>query len=230
MALANTCFMKQLPTIALAAALCTGALWHSITADAGSGVTLPSAKTTLDVKGDEPQTAVLAGGCYWGMEEVFQHVKGVTDVVTGYAGGTKEHANYTDSSSGLYGDAEAVRISYDPSQVSYTDLLLIYFSVAHDPTQVDRQGPDVGPQYRSEIFATSADQARVARAYVRQLDEAGVFDKQVATKITEQQNFFPAEAYMQDYARRHPESLYIRINDAPKVAALKARFPDRYHD
>jgi peptide-methionine (S)-S-oxide reductase len=230
MALANTRLLKQLPTIALAAVLCTGAFWHSTTAAAGSGVTLPPAKTTLNVKGDEPQTAILAGGCYWGMEEVFQHVKGVTDVVTGYAGGTREHANYADSSSGLYDDAEAVRISYDPRQVSYTDLLLIYFSVAHDPTQVNRQGPDVGPQYRSEIFATNADQVSVARAYVRQLDEAGVFDRPVATKITEHQNFFPAESYMQDYARKHPESLYIRINDAPKVAALKARFPDRYHE
>lgn len=228
MAHADTRLLKRLPMIA--AALCTAVLWQGAPAAGGTGVTVPPANMTLDSNTGQAQTVVLAGGCYWGMEEVFQHVKGVTDVVSGYAGGTKEHANYTDSSSGRYGDAEAVRISYDPSRVSYTDLLLIYFSVAHDPTQVDRQGPDIGPQYRSEIFAASPDQARVARAYVRQIDETGVFSAPIATKVTEHENFFPAESYMQDYARKHPNDLYIRINDAPKVAALKARFPERYRD
>jgi peptide-methionine (S)-S-oxide reductase len=230
MTLSNTRFLKPVAALAVAAVLCAGVLWETAPAVAGAGATVPPAQTPLQANVDQPQTAVLAGGCYWGMEEVFQHVRGVTDVVTGYAGGTRAHANYGDSSSGLYGDAEAVRVSYDPSKISYTDLLQIYFSVAHDPTEVNRQGPDVGPQYRSEIFATSTDQARVARAYIEQLDKDGVFDAPIATKVGEHQNFFEAEAYMQDYAKRHPDSLYIRINDAPKVAALKARFPQRYHE
>ncbi|MGA8262538.1 MAG: peptide-methionine (S)-S-oxide reductase MsrA [Arenicellales bacterium] len=230
MTLSNSRILKPVAAIAVGAALCAAILWKIAPATAGTGVTVPPAEMSLQGNADQPQTVVLAGGCYWGMEEVFQHVKGVTDVVTGYAGGTREHANYGDSSSGRYGDAEAVRISYDPRKISYTDLLQIYFSVAHDPTQVNRQGPDVGPQYRSEIFAAGDGQARVARAYIQQLDKAHVFDAPIATKVGEHQNFFEAEAYMQDYARRHPNSLYIMINDAPKVAALKARFPQRYHD
>lgn len=230
MTLANIRFSKLIPVLAVAAALGAAILWQTTPAAAGTGVAVPSAEETLQASSGQPQTVVLAGGCYWGMQEVFQHVKGVSEVVAGYAGGTREHANYADSSSGLYGDAESVRIRYDPRQITYTDLLRIYFSVAHDPTQVNRQGPDVGPQYRSEIFAVSDDQARVARTYIHQLDAAGVFDEPIATKVAEHQNFFPAESYMQDYARKHPDSLYIRINDAPKVAALKARFPQRYRD
>lgn len=194
-----------------------------------NGVVVPVASTTL-VADNDTGTAVLAGGCFWGMEEVFRHVKGVNNVVSGYAGGTREHANYRDSSSGRYGDAEAVRIRYDPSQISYSDLLQVYFSVAHDPTQVNRQGPDRGPQYRSQIFASNESQARVARAYIHQLEAAGVFDKPIATKISVGKNFFEAEAYHQNYAQRHPNSLYIRINDAPKVAALKKHFTRRYRE
>lgn len=215
------------PTILLAIMLAAGML--CCTAQASTyGVSVPPAATPVPSSNSGLQTTVLAGGCFWGMEEVFQHVKGVTDVVSGYAGGTRAHANYRDSSSGRYGDAEAVRITYDPSRISYTDLLQIYFSVAHNPTEVDRQGPDVGPQYRSEIFAANSEQARVARAYIRQIDASRVFDAPIATRVAEHQSFFPAEAYHQNYAQRHPESLYLRINDAPKVAALKSRFAKRY--
>lgn len=210
-------------------------LWqYSIPAAARGGVAVPAATKTL-AGANTPHTAVLAGGCFWGMEEVFQHVKGVTRVVAGYADSAQAHANYRDSSSGRYSDVEAVRITYDPQQISYADLLRIYFSVAHNPTEVDRQGPDTGTQYRSEIFAANAAQARVARAYIHQIDVAGVFDEPIATQValqkslaTQHKSFHPAEAYHQNYAERHPDSLYIRINDDPKVAALKTRFAQRY--
>ncbi|AWN16428.1 peptide-methionine (S)-S-oxide reductase MsrA [Salinisphaera sp. LB1] len=197
-------------------------------ADSVYGTNIPAASAHLSQAGSQSATAVLAGGCFWGMEEVFSHVKGVTNVVSGYAGGDKAHANYEDSSSGRYGDAEAVRITYDPARISYADLLRIYFSVAHDPTQVNRQGPDRGPQYRSEVFAANADQARVARAYIQQLDRAHVFHRPIATRVSVGQKFFPAESYHQNYALKHPGSYYLRVNDEPKVAALKTRFPTRY--
>lgn len=207
-------------------------LWRQAPALAESSVAIPPARVGLKNPGRGPQTAVLAGGCFWGMELVFSHVQGVTNVVSGYAGGSAATANYAASSSGLTAQAESVRITYDPSRISYTDLLRIYFSVAHDPTQVNRQGPDVGREYRSEIFALDADQARVARAYIDQLDHAGVFDAPIATKVSRlgKSGFHPAEAYHQDYAVRHPSSLYIRVNDMPKLAALKERFPQRYRD
>lgn len=220
------------PTLILAAGIAlAGSLFAgSAPADNTYGAKIPQAKTQLSQGENGTQTTVLAGGCFWGMEEVFEHVEGVTDVVSGYAGGSEAHANYQDSSSGQYGDAEAVRISYDPTQISYTQLLHIYFSVAHDPTQVDRQGPDIGSQYRSEIFASGDDQAQVARQYMQQLSQAGVYDQSIATKISVGEHVYPAEAYHQDYAQQHPGSLYIRINDAPKVEALKVRFADRYRD
>ena len=207
-------------------------LWWQAPALAKSSVGVPPAKVSLKNPGHGPQTAVLAGGCFWGMELVFSHVQGVTDVVSGYAGGSAATANYAASSSGLTDQAESVRITYDPGRISYTGLLRIYFSVAHDPTQVNRQGPDVGREYRSEIFALDADQARVAHAYIDQLDRAGIFDAPVATKVSrlDDSGFHPAEAYHQDYAAHHPSSLYIRINDMPKLAALKTRFPQRYRD
>ncbi|MDA3919488.1 MAG: peptide-methionine (S)-S-oxide reductase MsrA [Salinisphaera sp.] len=210
----------------LTLAACT--LGTSAHANDTYGTAIPAPTAHLASQPHGTQTAVLAGGCFWGMEEVFQHVKGVTDVVSGYAGGDKAHANYSDSSSGRYGDAEAVKISYDPQRISYAELLRIYFSVAHNPTQIDRQGPDVGTQYRSEVFAADAAQARVARDYIQQLQKADVFDAAIATKVSVGKNFFPAESYHQNYAERHPDSYYIRINDAPKVAALETRFPARY--
>jgi peptide-methionine (S)-S-oxide reductase len=173
------------------------------------------------------ETAVLAGGCFWGMETVFEHVKGVTDVVSGYAGGSAKDASYSSVSSEQTGHAEAVKITYDPSRVSYAQLLQIYFTVAHDPTQVNRQGPDSGPSYRSAIFPQSPTQAQAARAFIAKLSAAHIFKAPIATRI-ENGGFYAAEAYHQDYARKHPYEPYIMFNDRPKVSALKARYPGFY--
>ena len=170
------------------------------------------------------ETAVLAGGCFWGMEAVFEHVKGVTDVVSGYAGGGASDAKYDAVSSERTGHAEAVRITYDPAQISYPKLLQIFFTVAHDPTEVNRQGPDVGPSYRSAIFPQSPQQAAIAKAFIAKLSAAHVYKSPVATRI-ERGGFYPAEAYHQDFARKHPFYPYIVFNDRPKVAALQKRFP-----
>jgi peptide-methionine (S)-S-oxide reductase len=174
------------------------------------------------------ETAVLAGGCFWGVQKVFQHVKGVQEAVSGYAGGSKASADYDTVSSGSTGHAESVRVTFDPRVVSYGTILQIFFSVAHDPTQRDRQGPDVGTQYRSDIFATSTEQARVATAYVRQLDAARIFGHAIATRIDTLTGFFPAEDYHQNYATLHPESAYIAYNDLPKVHALERLYPERF--
>jgi peptide-methionine (S)-S-oxide reductase len=170
------------------------------------------------------ETAVLAGGCFWGMEAVFEHVKGVTDVVSGYAGGLPRDANYRAVSTERTGHAEAVKITYDPTQISYARLLQIYFGVAHDPTQVNRQGPDEGPSYRSAIFPQSPQQAAIARKFIADLNASRVYKQPIATRI-EGGGFFPAEAYHQDFARKHPMNPYILVNDRPKVAALKRRYP-----
>ena len=172
-------------------------------------------------------TAVLAGGCFWGMETVFEHVKGVTDVVSGFAGGSAGDATYDAVSSERTGHAEAVKITYDPKQISYGQLLKIFFTVAHDPTQVNRQGPDTGPSYRSAIFPQNAGQARAARAFIASLDSAHAYKKPIATRI-ESGGFYPAEAYHQDFARKHPLYPYIVVNDRPKVAALKSRYPSLF--
>jgi peptide-methionine (S)-S-oxide reductase len=170
------------------------------------------------------ETAVLAGGCFWGMETVFEHVKGVKDVVSGYAGGSAADARYDSVSSERTGHAEAVRITYDPAQIAYPRLLEVYFTVAHDPTQVNRQGPDSGKSYRSAIFPQSPQQAAVARTFVAKLNAAHVFKAPIATRI-ESGGFYPAEAYHQHYAQKHPYDPYILFNDRPKVAALQKRFP-----
>jgi len=172
-------------------------------------------------------TAVLAGGCFWGMESVFEHVKGVKDVVSGYAGGGATDATYEKVSSEGTGHAEAVKITYDPSQVSYAQLLQIYFTVAHDPTQVDRQGPDVGHSYRSAIFPQSPQQDRFARAFIARLGAAHVYKAPIVTRI-ESGGFYPAEAYHQGFARKHPYFPYIVVNDRPKVVALHRKFPALY--
>ena len=172
-------------------------------------------------------TAVLAGGCFWGMESVFEHVKGVTQVVSGYAGGSAQDASYDKVSSEGTGHAEAVRITYDPARISYAQLLQIYFTVAHDPTEVNRQGPDVGSSYRSAIFPQTPDQARFAKAFIARLNAAHVYKAPIATRI-ESGGFYPAEAYHQGFARTHPFYPYIVINDRPKVAALQKRFPALY--
>jgi len=167
------------------------------------------------------QTAVLAGGCFWGMEAVFEHVKGVNDVVSGFAGGAAKDASYDKVSSESTRHAEAVRIAYDPSRISYAQLLQIYFKVAHDPTQVNRQGPDVGPSYRSAIFPQTAEQRALAAKTIAFLKSKGV---RVATTI-EPGHFYPAEAYHQDFERKHPDYPYIVVNDLPKLARLKATYP-----
>jgi len=174
---------------------------------------------------------VIAGGCFWGVQAVFQHTKGVTKAVSGYAGGDKKDADYDRVSSGRTGHAEAVQITYDPKQISYGTILQIFFSVAHNPTELDRQGPDHGPQYRTEIFPQNEEQAAVAKAYVAQLDAAKAFKGKIVTKTgTMKAAFYPAEAYHQDYATLHPNNPYIVFNDAPKVENLKRMFPDAFRD
>lgn len=172
-------------------------------------------------------TAVLAGGCFWGMESVFEHVKGVTNVVSGYAGGEAKDASYNRVSSENTAHAEAVKITYDPSKVSYAQILQIYFTVAHDPTQVDRQGPDVGHSYRSAIFPQTPAQARFAEAFIARLNASHLYKAPLATRI-EGGDFFPAEAYHQGFARKHPYFPYIVINDRPKVVTLQKKFPTLY--
>jgi peptide-methionine (S)-S-oxide reductase len=174
------------------------------------------------------ETAVLAGGCFWGVQGVFQHVTGVKNAVSGYAGGDKRTAQYERVGSGTTGHAEAVEITYDPRAISYGRLLQIFFSVAHDPTQLNRQGPDVGPQYRSAIFPTSGEQAELAKAYIEQLTQARVFPAAIVTKIEPAATFYAAEPYHQDFLTRHPDHPYIVINDLPKVEDLRRLYPDLF--
>lgn len=174
------------------------------------------------------QTAVVSGGCFWGIQAVFSHVKGVTNATSGYAGGSAPTANYETVSTGETGHAESVRITYDPSQITYGQLLRVFFSVAHDPTQLNRQGPDDGSQYRSMISYNSDEQKKIAEAYIAQLDKAKVYPSRIVTQVVALKAFYPAEAYHQDYFAHHPDSPYIVFNDAPKVAHLKAEFPEIY--
>ena len=174
------------------------------------------------------ETAVFSGGCFWGVQGVFEHVKGVTRAVSGYAGGHVKNPDYEQVSSGATGHAESVRVTFDPSQVSYGTLLRIFFSVALDPTQKDRQGPDWGTQYRSELFVNGPEQERVAKAYVAQLEAAHVFSRPIVTRIDPAGPFYPAEAYHQDYLDQHPDAPYIAINDIPKVEALRTLFPESW--
>jgi peptide-methionine (S)-S-oxide reductase len=171
-------------------------------------------------------TAVLAGGCFWGVDAVFKHTKGVSEVVSGYAGGSKVTAHYEIVSTGLTGHAEAVKVTYDPAQISYGKLLLIYFGVAHDPTQLNRQGPDAGKQYRSAIFYSTEEQKRIAEAYIRQLNAAKVFPRPIVTQLEPLAGFYPAEEYHQNYLARNPGNPYIVYNDLPKLTELQKRFPE----
>lgn len=175
-----------------------------------------------------PQKIVFAGGCFWGVQSVFQHVKGVVKATSGYAGDKKYLANYATVSSGDTGHAESVEVVYDPSQVTYGQLLRIFFSVVHDPTQLNQQGPDTGPQYRSVIFYASPEQQRVAAAFISQLDQAKIFSAPIVTTLEPLEGFYVAEEYHQDYAQRHPRDMYIVLNDRPKVANLKRHFPEFY--
>ena len=174
------------------------------------------------------QVAVFAGGCFWGVEAVFEHVKGVTNVVSGYSGGTAATASYDLVSAGRTGHAEAVRITYDPSRITYGRLLKIFFSVAHDPTQLNRQGPDTGAHYRSAVFYADAEQKRIVESYIAQLNGAKVFGRQIVTQVGALNSFHQAEAYHQDYAARHPDQPYIKHHDLPKVENLRKQFPEWY--
>jgi peptide-methionine (S)-S-oxide reductase len=174
------------------------------------------------------QTAVLAGGCFWGVEAVFEHVKGVTDVKSGYSGGAADAARYEIVSSGQTGHAEAVRINYDPAQISYGQLLKVFFSVAHDPTELNRQGPDRGPQYRSAIFYSDEEQKRIAEAYIKQLNDAKIFSGPIATQVAALEVFHEAEGYHQDYLAKHPDQPYIVIHDLPKLDNLRKHLPELY--
>jgi peptide-methionine (S)-S-oxide reductase len=192
-------------------------------------VALPDPKLDIPRAGGHGKAvAVFAGGCFWGVEAVFEHVRGVIDATSGYAGGSALTAHYPVVGTGRTGHAESVRVTYDPSQVTYGQLLKVFFSVAHDPTQVDRQSPDVGTQYRSEVFTTGKPQRDVATAYIAQLDAAKVFDRRIATRVEPLDGFYPAEAYHQDYLRLHPDEPYIVYNDAPKLVELKRLFPALY--
>jgi len=171
---------------------------------------------------------VLAGGCFWGVQGVFQHVKGVTNAVSGYAGGDRKSADYEAVSSGRTGHAESVQVTYDPRQISYGRVLQIFFSVAHDPTQLNRQGPDTGTQYRSAIFPLNADQAEIAKAYIAQLDQAKAFKKAIVTRIEPDRSFYPAENYHQDFLTRNPTYPYIVYNDLPKIDDLRRLLPELY--
>ncbi|MEC5218214.1 peptide-methionine (S)-S-oxide reductase [Actimicrobium sp. GrIS 1.19] len=211
-------------TIALTALLLGASAGCTAAGEEYRAIAAYSGKVTEPATATEA-VAVFAGGCFWGVQGVFQHVRGVTNAVSGYAGGDSATAKYEDVGTGSTGHAEAVRVTYDPHKVSYAQLLHIYFSVAHDPTQLNRQGPDSGTQYRSAIFSLDAAQARVAGDYIAQLNQSHVFGAPIATRIEPGRQFFPAEAYHQDFLTQHPTHPYIVINDLPKVAALKKLFP-----
>jgi peptide-methionine (S)-S-oxide reductase len=214
-------------TFLAAMCLAGGALLSPLrAAEINRVIPLPAAEAAAPA--GETETAVIAGGCFWGVQAVFQHVKGVSNAVSGYAGGTQQTARYDAVSSGSTAHAEAVRITYDPKQVSYGRILQIFFSVAHDPTQLNRQGPDSGTQYRSAIFPENAEQEKAAKAYIDQLNKAGIFSTAIVTKVTPGERFYPAEAYHQNYLKLHPSQPYIVFNDQPKIESLKRVYPDIY--
>lgn len=219
--------IRPLTVLAAAATIGLGALglasWPPAPADAA---TFPAPPAEPAARGD--QVAVLAGGCFWGIEGLFEHVRGVKSVTAGYAGGARKDATYRAVSTEKTGHAEAVRIVYDPAKVSYGTLLKVFFSVGHDPTQVNRQFPDVGPSYRSAVFPQNSAQRQVAAGYIAALGRAGVYGKPVATRI-ETGSFYPAESYHQDFLRRNPNNGYIRRYDAPKLEALRRTWPGLYH-
>ncbi|MGB7203505.1 MAG: peptide-methionine (S)-S-oxide reductase MsrA [Pyrinomonadaceae bacterium] len=198
-----------------------------------SGVDIRKLAPTPDLETATSQskslkTAVFAGGCFWGVEAVFEHVKGVTDVRSGYSGGDSKSANYDDVSGGRTLHAEAVFVTYDPTKVTYVQLLTVFFSVAHDPIEVNRQGPDVGPQYRSAIFYANDEQRKSANDYIEAINKAKVFSKPIATQVVQLDKFYDAEAYHQDYLVRNPDQPYIVYHDLPKLAELKEKFPELY--
>jgi peptide-methionine (S)-S-oxide reductase len=235
----STSLFAVIRRIAAPASLCVAALGSAavvifLLAPLGSAaersVALPDAAidATLAHGASQPQTAVFSGGCFWGVQAVFEHVNGVVSATSGYSGGTMKDPSYEDVSSGSTGHAESVRVVYDPARITYGQLLKVFFSVAHDPTQLNRQGPDSGTQYRSALFYLTPEQEKIARAYTQQLDAAHVFGRPIVTQLAPLSAFYVAEGYHQDYARLHPDNPYIVINDLPKVAALKTQFPSLY--
>lgn len=213
--------------VPLLAALAFGALAAQPTL-AQEGIPIPAPAQNASPGQKTTEVAVLAGGCFWGVQGVFQHVEGVTNAVSGYAGGEAATAHYNLVTTGTTGHAESVEITYDPEKISYGQLLHVFFSVVHDPTQLDRQGPDIGPHYRSAVFPRDEEQARVARAYIAQLDQAGVYHAAIVTRLEADRPFYPAEEYHQDFMTKHPTHPYIVYHDLPKVENLKRLFPDLY--
>jgi peptide-methionine (S)-S-oxide reductase len=204
-------------------------IWRLADVSASASGVIPAPAADAPRTGTS-ETVILAGGCFWGVQGVFQHVKGVSSAVSGYSGGTAETAHYETLSSGRTGHAEAVKVTFDPQQVSYGQILQIYFSVAHDPTELNRQGPDFGPQYRSAIFAADPTQIEVAQAYMTQLSQARVFPNPIVTTVNLATAFYPAEPYHQDFLTLNPHYPYIVINDMPKITDLKKQFPGLYRD
>ncbi len=221
---------RALTRIALAAALLLGAgllaSWRTPAAEQAAPIAAPAIDTPKSA--GPPQTAVLSGGCFWGVQGVFEHVRGVRRVVSGYAGGARGTADYGSVSTGSTGHAESVQITFDPAEVSYGEILRVFFSVAHDPTQLNRQGPDVGSQYRSEIFYSTPEQKRIAEAYIAQLDQAHAFARPIVTRVDSLPGFYPAEEYHQDFLVHNPTYPYIVFNDLPKIENLKHVLPDYY--
>jgi peptide-methionine (S)-S-oxide reductase len=219
---------RSLTLIALAfVGLFAGVTAWNARAASATPVPAPTQDATL-ASASSQQTAVFAGGCFWGIQAVFQHVKGVVSATSGYSGGSAKTAEYEIVSTGQTGHAESVQVVFDPSKITYGELLRIFFSVAHDPTELNRQGPDEGTQYRSVIFFSSDEQKQIASAYITQLNAAKVFRKSIATQVVPLKAFYPAEEYHQNYATLHPNNPYIAYNDAPKVEHLRQEFPDLY--
>ena len=222
-------FVAVLAVITIALVLFAAKLTNGASRSTDGPVSAPSFDARV-MGGATEDTAVFAGGCFWGVEAVYDHVKGVKRAISGYAGGDVASPSYEQVSTGDTGHAESVEVIYDPSQVTYGKLLQIFFSVAHDPTQLNRQGPDRGTQYRSAIFYRNAQQQQVAESYIKQLSAAKTFSRPIVTRVAALRGFFPAEEYHQNYLAQHPNQPYIVINDQPKIAALKAQFPDVYQN
>jgi len=219
---------RALPWFAIGALALLPFVWQIAARSAEQAVAIPAAAIDEPASNARLETMVVAGGCFWGVQGVFQHVKGVTSAVSGYAGGGSATAHYEEVGTGTTGHAESVQITFDPKQVSYGQLLRIYFSVAHDPTQLNRQGPDSGTQYRSAIFPANESQLEVATAYIGQLQKSGAFSRPIVTVVEPGKTFFPAEAYHQDFLTLNPGYPYIVINDLPKIDHLRQVFPDLY--
>jgi peptide-methionine (S)-S-oxide reductase len=220
--------ITHLSAVAALMIVAGAAYWTSPSSAESARRILPPAVD--ETPGASREVTVLAGGCFWGVQGVFQHVDGVISAVSGYIGGSRDTAKYETTSSGTTGHAESVQITFDPHRITYGRILQIYFSVAHDPTELNRQGPDVGTQYRSAVFPQSPEQSRIAAAYISQLNTAKLFPAPIITSIDPGREFYPAEAYHQDYLTLHPSQPYIATNDLPKIQALKEVFPDSYRE